>query len=184
MAPSITRWSRLRVAAISQPTTSWWLRTTGCSIAAPQARIALLGGLMMAVKLSTPNMPRFEMVKVAPDISSMERPLVRAFSPSARTSPEICRRLFRLASLTTPTTRPPPFSSGSAIATPTFTCWWTRMRSPAQLALKKGFFAIASAQARMMKSLTLSFTSMADSCSFSEPRSARMESIENFIVTW
>jgi hypothetical protein len=89
-----------------------------------------------------------------------------------------------LASRTTPTTSPPPFSSGSAIATPTFTCWWTRMRSPAQLALKNGLRAIASAQARTMKSLTLSLTSIADSCSFSSPRSFMSASIANFMVTW
>jgi hypothetical protein len=37
---------------------------------------------MIAVKCSTPNIPRFEIVKVASDMSCTDRPFVRAFSAS------------------------------------------------------------------------------------------------------
>ncbi|MCZ4588149.1 hypothetical protein O4328_31455 [Rhodococcus opacus] len=41
-------------------------RTTGVGLAAPTARIAASGGLMMAVKWSIGYMPRLLMVKVPP----------------------------------------------------------------------------------------------------------------------
>src|SRR5437868_3914474 len=44
--------------------------TTGTFRTAPTARMALSGGLMMAVNSSTSNIPRLEMVKVEPVYSS------------------------------------------------------------------------------------------------------------------
>ena len=102
-------------------------------MAAPQARMALLGGLMIAVKCSTPNMPRLLTVKVLSAMSSADRPRVRAFSPSALLSALMARRLLRSASRITATTSPPPFDSSSATATPTFTCLCMAIASPAQL---------------------------------------------------
>jgi len=40
--------------------------TISCFCVAPTARIQACGGLMIAVKFFTPNIPRFEMVKVPP----------------------------------------------------------------------------------------------------------------------
>src|SRR5690606_34169200 len=56
MAPSTMRWSEDIVMAMRVPTASWPFLTTGFSTAAPTARMQTLGGLMIAVKCSTPNM--------------------------------------------------------------------------------------------------------------------------------
>ena len=61
-------------------------RTTGRSTIAPTARIAAWGGLITAEKLSIPNMPRLETVKVAPESSGGVIEPSRTFSASARDS--------------------------------------------------------------------------------------------------
>src|ERR1700676_2906740 len=67
--PSIGRWStdnvtRTTVAIASSPSC-----TTGSLRAAPTARIADCGGLMMAENSSVPYIPRFEMQNDPPSIS-------------------------------------------------------------------------------------------------------------------
>jgi hypothetical protein len=53
------------------------------SVAAPTARMAASGGLITAVKWSTPNIPRLLMVKVPPVNSSGASRPVRAWSTRA-----------------------------------------------------------------------------------------------------
>ena len=78
MAPSITRWSQESVSVMRLPTRELPSTTTGFSTTAPTARMAPSGGLMMAENSSTSNMPRFEIEKVAPVISSgLSLPLAR-----------------------------------------------------------------------------------------------------------
>ena len=63
--------------------------TTACDAAAPIARIATLGGLMIAVNSSMPQAPRLEIVNVEPWYSSGRSLRFFAFSASARTSAAI-----------------------------------------------------------------------------------------------
>lgn len=69
-APSMTRWSQLRVTVIvdaSRGAPS--LPMTTLVWAPAQARMAACGGFTMAAKLDTPNMPRFDTAKVPPEYS-------------------------------------------------------------------------------------------------------------------
>ena len=71
VAPSIARWSQVRVSVIiGRTTSSPSPRTTGRPSIAPTARIAACGGLSTATNCSTPNMPRFEIVNVPPSRST------------------------------------------------------------------------------------------------------------------
>src|SRR6185436_451853 len=70
VAPSTTRWSELSVTFMRRPARISSSTTTGTLRTAPTARIALSGGLMMAVNSVTSNIPRLEMVKVEPMNSS------------------------------------------------------------------------------------------------------------------
>src|SRR5947209_7653879 len=85
------------------------LSTTGTSLIAPTARIAASGGLMIAVNSSTPNMPRFEIEKVAPLRSPSPGRPDRARSITCRESIEIWIRSLMSASCTTGTSRPMPW---------------------------------------------------------------------------
>src|SRR5579862_5115671 len=77
-APSTARWSTVRVIVITGRTTTAPSRATGVSTVAPTARIAACGGLRTAMNCSTPNMPRFEIVKVPPSRSRAVSLLSRA----------------------------------------------------------------------------------------------------------
>ena len=89
MAPSITRWSQEIVSFIRRPTPSSPSSTTGICSTEPTARMAPSGGLMMAENSSTSNMPRFEIEKVAPDISGARSLPARARSARSRASTAI-----------------------------------------------------------------------------------------------
>src|SRR5258706_1131220 len=65
-APSTTRWSAERVMVIIGRTAIFSPSGTARGATRPTARMAHSGGLMIAVKLSTPSMPRFETVNVPP----------------------------------------------------------------------------------------------------------------------
>src|SRR5882762_8129738 len=69
VAPSITRWSQDIVTVMIVAETIFPSRATARSSPAPTARIALCGGLMMAVNSLIPNMPRLEMEKAPPSYS-------------------------------------------------------------------------------------------------------------------
>src|SRR5436309_2572832 len=66
------RWSLVSVRCMRCPATTWPSRTTGASRTAPTASTPACGGVITAVKLRTPYMPRFDTVKVALE-SSGER---------------------------------------------------------------------------------------------------------------
>src|SRR5262245_45534676 len=105
-APSTARWSHVRVMAISGRATSSPSSTTGFSSMAPTARIAACGGLRTAVKISTPYMPRFEIVNVPSSRSSCVSLASRARSTSWPRSIASSTSDFRSASRITGTTRP------------------------------------------------------------------------------
>ena len=90
---------------------------TARSAIAPTARIAACGGLITAAKLSIPNIPRLETVKVAPESSGGVIEPSRTRSASARESAAIWRRPLRSASKTVGTTS----ASRAATAIPTLT---------------------------------------------------------------
>ena len=70
VAPSITRWSQLIVTFIIFIDLNSPSLTTTVGFAVPTAKIAASGGLMIAVNSLMPNIPKFEIEKVAPVYSS------------------------------------------------------------------------------------------------------------------
>ena len=97
-APLRMRWSQAIVRFMPLRTTSSPSRTTGLGSILPTARIADCGGLMTAVNVVTPYMPRFVIENVAPDSSGGLILPSRTFSASARDSLAICPRPLRSAS--------------------------------------------------------------------------------------
>ena len=91
--------------------------TTGRLRRDPTASSAACGGLITAVKLSIPYMPRFETVNVPPESSGGVIFPSRTFCASACTVREISPSDFLSASKTVGTTSAP----FAATATPTFT---------------------------------------------------------------
>ena len=65
-APSTTRWSQDMVTFMRSRITTCLSTTTAWELAAPMARIATFGGLMIAVNSSIPQAPRLEIVNVDP----------------------------------------------------------------------------------------------------------------------
>ena len=92
---------------------------TGACRTAPTDRIAACGGLMIAVKLLTANMPRLETVNVPPDSSGGVIEPSRTRAASARASRAISPSAFRSASNTVGTTSVPPCSPSPSVATAT-----------------------------------------------------------------
>ena len=91
--------------------------------------MAASGWLMMGVKLSTPNMPRLDTVKVEPLYSSAPSWLARARSAKSLALADRASRLSRSASRITGTMSP----ASRATAMPRFT-WARRMIcSPSRL---------------------------------------------------
>src|SRR5258708_3392156 len=130
--------------------------TTGTSLIAPTARIAASGGLMIATNSSTPNMPRFEIEKVAPLRSpSLGRP-DRARSMTCRDSIEIWIRSFASASCTTGTSRPMPWVGATARPMLTARLRWNRP-STHEL-LPSGNWRRARAQARTSMSVIVTLS--------------------------
>ncbi len=105
---------------------------------------------MMAVNSSIPNIPRFEMLKVAPVYSSGWSFFSRARPASSRTSAPIWAAPLRSASRTTGVMRP----SSTATATPTWTRWNRLMWSSCHWALTSGWRLSARAVALISRSLT------------------------------
>ena len=116
-APYRIRWSHTSVSVIVWRTTIAPSRTTARGSSTPTDRIAACGGLTIAVKLRTPNMPRFDTVKVPPPSSGGVIVPARTRSASARVSRAISPSDFSSASKTVGTTS----ASSAATATPTFT---------------------------------------------------------------
>src|SRR2546426_11221528 len=155
--------------------------TTGTSLIAPTARIAASGGLMIAVNSSTPNIPRFEMEKVAPLRSpSPGRPDL-ARSMTWRDSMEIWIRSLMSASCTTGTSRPMPWLGATASPMLTARLRWN-LPSTHEL-LTSGNLRSASAQARTRKSVIVTFSAPATE-SFSCWRRLTARSTRASTVTW
>ena len=98
------------------PTTIRSSCTTGFFTVAPTARMAALGGLMMAVNRSTPIMPRLEMQNVPPVNCSGLSFLALASPASSRASTLIWKIVLRCVSRMTGVISP------SSIATANATC--------------------------------------------------------------
>ena len=98
------------------PTTIWPCFTTGLFTVVPTARIAALGGLMMALNFVTPIMPRFETQNVPPVYSAGASFLFLARLPSAFASVLIAKTDLVWVSRMTGVMRP------SSIATANETC--------------------------------------------------------------
>jgi hypothetical protein len=108
------------------------------------------GGLMMAEKSATSNMPRFEIEKVAPDSSCVRSFRCRARSARSRLSTATWASDFAWASRRTGVMSP----SSSATAMPMWTRWKTRIDSPWKDAFTPGCCRRASAHARTTRSFT------------------------------
>ena len=119
-APSTTRWSHDSVSDIRWPTTMRSPSTTGLVTVAPTARMAALGGLMMAEKRSTPIMPRLLTQKVPPVNWSGLSFLSLARRPSDLASELIAKIDLAWASRTTGVIRP----SSMATAKDTWAAPW------------------------------------------------------------
>jgi hypothetical protein len=98
------------------------------------ATMAACGGFMIAEKLSTPNIPMLETVKVPPWYSSGLRPPSRARLAKSFEVAEMADKVLLAASLMTGVMR--PASSATAIARST--CWCSSMPSLVQRALRFG----------------------------------------------
>ena len=85
----------------------------------PTDRIAACGGLMIAVKLLTPNMPRLETVNVPPPSSGGVIEPSRTRVARARVSRAISPSDLRSASNTVGTISAPPVGSSESVATAT-----------------------------------------------------------------
>src|ERR1035437_10357807 len=154
VAPSIGRRSTESVKLMTVPTFSFPLATTGRFNAAPTARISACGGLMIAAKLSVPNMPRFVTVNVPPSSSTCCR------------SPDLARPTRSLVAATTadrviwPTlrstgvTRPRSVATATAMSTPEN----DRTASGAQSTFIAGTWTWARAAAVTTRSLTETLT--------------------------
>mmetsp|Transcript_1609 Transcript_1609/g.5319 ORF Transcript_1609/g.5319 Transcript_1609/m.5319 type:complete len:267 (+) Transcript_1609:1234-2034(+) len=160
VCPSYTLPSALRVTVISvtlaRPPSAPILVTCRPP---PTARMPPWGGLMMAEKFSTPNMPRLLTEKLPPTYSSGIRAFCLALPASRRTSAEISDSDLRLASFTIGVYNPPSV----ATATHTSTAGDGRI-SPAassQYAFAAGTSCSASATARSTQSFTEIFVPLA-----------------------
>src|SRR5277367_240987 len=87
------RWSQARVTVIVLRACTSPPRTTARGLSEPTDKIAAWGGLMIAVKAVTPNMPRLETVNVPPPSSGGVIDASRTRSPSARVARDLTQRL-------------------------------------------------------------------------------------------
>src|ERR1035437_5869567 len=156
VAPENTRWSTDSVMRMTLPGTMRPSSTTGTSLIAPTARIADSGGLMIATNSSTPNIPRFEMEKVAPLKSPSAGRPDRARSMTCRDSIEIWMMSLTSASWTTGTRSPMPWLG--ATARPMLTECLRRKRPSTHDVLTSGNFRRASAHARTRKSVIVTLS--------------------------
>ena len=133
--------------------------------------MALCGGWMMAMSVSTSNIPRLLTVKVPPEYSSGLRLPDFARSARLRLASAIWARLLppqsRIAGAMSP--------SSSAIATQTLIASWRRISPSTNQLLKIGWRASAIAVALTIRSFTLTRNSCAKT-SLSWPR-ARCASV-------
>src|SRR5713226_334634 len=141
---------------ITLPGTMRPASTTGTSLIVPTARIPASGGLMMATNSSTPNMPRFEIEKVAPLRSPSAGRPERARSMTWRDSMEIWTRSLRSASCTTGTSSPMPVEGATARPMLIRRLRWNLPSTHDELT--SGNFLNASAQARTRKSVIVTFS--------------------------
>lgn len=111
-APSTTLWSLLNVTFITWTTLNYVdpsftsSSTTTVFVADPTAKIQTYGGFTIAVKLLTPNMPKFETVNVPPDNSSGLSLFSLALPAMSLTSVAIYSRPFKLTLETTGAIKP------------------------------------------------------------------------------
>ena len=124
--------------------------TTGFSTPAPIDTMEACGGLMIEVKVSTPNMPRFDTAVVPPWYSSGFSFLSRARLAISFTSADMTDNGFSSARRTMGVISP----SGMATATPTSECLCRSRAVDVQEPLAIGTSRKASASALMMKSFT------------------------------
>src|SRR2546428_2790156 len=116
LAPSATRWSTESVNVAIGRTAGTPSFATTRSATRPTARIAASGGFTIAVKRSTPMVPRFETVRTDPVNSCSASLPIRECSSSRSRSAASSLSPLRSAWRSTATSRP----SSSAIARPTF----------------------------------------------------------------
>lgn len=138
---------------LEDPATAFSSTTTLFS-AALTARMHAWGGFIMAEKLCTPNIPKFEMVKVPPESSLGFSLPSLALAAKSFTSLAISSRPFKLVAWTVGARRP----ISVWIATLMLTCLNWRMYSPIQAELVAGTLTVAIDAAL----ITMSFTEIFD----------------------
>ena len=181
-APSTTRWSELSVTFIREATLNWssapveFSLTTTRFSAPLTARMHACGGLMIAEKLCTPNMPKFEIVKVPPlsssgfSLFSRARPAISLISVAISYSP------LRFVFLMTGAMR--PWSVCTAMLMFTLLNW--RTKSSIQLEFVAGTL-IAAREAAL---ITMSLTEILEvECLLSLARRAKSASTCTYTVT-
>ena len=134
--------------------------TTTVLVPALTANIHAYGGFIIAEKLFTPYIPRFETVKVPPVISSGLSLFSLALAAMSLTSVEIYSNPLRLIELTYGARRP----LGVYTANDILTFLYSLTKSPIHELFVAGTFTAARAAAFITKSFTESFT---DECLFS-----------------
>src|SRR5699024_10077943 len=178
-APLSTRWSTVVVIVITVRVVSSPSRITGSSTAAPTARIAASGGLMMAVKSSIPYIPRLLIENVPPVNSSGCSLPDFARSARSRDSRPIWLTLLWSASVITGTIS--PLSKATAI--PMLTAPRRMIESPFQDALTSGWALSMTAQARVSRSVRLILSPVAAKRSLISARKAMRASASTFDVS-
>src|SRR5882757_7414798 len=148
-APSTTRWSLESVMVIIGRMPGFPSTGTTASAIAPTARIALCGGVMIAVNAPTLYIPRLLNVNVPPLMSAGRNRPPRARSVNSRRKPDSAPIgcLFAIG-ITAPTT--PSFT---AIATLMLISGFRRTPSPTQLAFIRGCFSSTRASTLISKSV-------------------------------
>jgi len=132
-APSTTRWSHDKVTVINVATL-WPSFSSGTTLFSepPTAKMQDCGGLMTALKLLMPNMPKLETVKVPPWNSWGCSLLLRAFCARLLTSKLMLDKPFLSALNTIGVMR--PFSVATATHTSTLLYFLIKVSIQAELA--------------------------------------------------
>src|SRR5262249_21588285 len=141
--PSTARWSALSVA-VSKETRAGASPPTQRSTGRPVARIATCGGVTIAVKALTSNMPRLLSVNVAPLVSAGRRRWAGARSTRSARPTAVSATSSRSAPSSAGATSP----SSSPIAIPTLTSSASSSPSGVHTALKRRLPIRAATHAR------------------------------------
>jgi hypothetical protein len=135
----------MTVAVVSLP-----FLTTGSRRAAPIARMAACGGLMIAPNSSVPNMPRLVTVSVPPSSSSCRRLPALARSTRSRTAAASAEIDLSSTPVTTGVTSPRSVATATAMSTEEN----DRTASGVQITFMSGTSTCAWAAALISRSLT------------------------------